>query len=155
MSLPERDKIHYVCMDMCEPYRQAVKSVLPQATVVIDKFHITRIANQYPEAARKNLRKSLSPKSRKALMHDRFILLKRQKDLKPTEVMILESWILNYPDLGKAYELKESFYVIWENYGLDGANTAYDQWRKQIPAHLNSDFVPLLTAMKNWQRVFV
>jgi transposase len=41
-----RDLVRYVVMDMWRPYRQAVETMLPDATVVIDKFHVVRMANQ-------------------------------------------------------------------------------------------------------------
>ena len=41
------------------------------------------------------------------LMHDRFILLKRYRDLDAHELLVLESWINNFKDLGAAYQLKE------------------------------------------------
>jgi transposase len=37
--------VELVAMDMWRPYKEAVNAVLPQATVVIDKFHVLRLAN--------------------------------------------------------------------------------------------------------------
>jgi transposase len=79
--LPNKERIVYVTMDMWRPYKDAVKAVLPKATIIIDKFHVVRMANQAMETIRKQLREDLSPKERRGLMHDRFILLKRNKEL--------------------------------------------------------------------------
>jgi len=43
--LKDRDDVQYVAMDMWKPYRDAVGDVLPQAKVVVDKFHVVRMAN--------------------------------------------------------------------------------------------------------------
>jgi transposase len=45
-SLPDLNKVQYVARDMWNPYRDAVKTVIPDARIVIDKFHVVRMANQ-------------------------------------------------------------------------------------------------------------
>lgn len=136
---------------MWAPYRDAVKTVLPQATIIVDKFHIVRMANQSIETVRKQLRADLPTKARRGLMHDRFILLKRKNELSPMEQITLESWTKNHESLGVAYDLKESFFDIWECQTRLGAVQRYEEWTKQVPDTLHSAFKPLLTAMKGWE----
>ncbi len=106
-KLSDREIVRYVCIDMWEPYREAVTAVLPQAIIVVDKFHVQRMANQALDTVRKGVRERLTPRGRRTLMHDRFILLKRYRDLDAHELLVLESWINNFKDLGAAYQLKE------------------------------------------------
>lgn len=49
-------------------------------------------------------------------MHDRFVLLKRERDLNDRERLLLDGWTKNYPELGAAYRLKEGFYAIYEGF---------------------------------------
>ncbi|SHK64379.1 ISL3 family transposase [Alicyclobacillus tolerans] len=149
-NLPNKGRITYVTMDMWRPYKDAVKTVLPQAIVIVDKFHVVKMANQAMETVRKQLRESLSPKERRGLMHDRFILLKRRTELKPNEELILEVWIKNFEQLGTAYHLKESFFKIWDAKNKEQAMKAYDEWRNQIPPSLEYAFKDILTAVSNW-----
>jgi len=72
-SLPDRQRIRYVAMDMWRPYRDAVRIVLPQAQVVVDKFHVVKMSNYALETVRKSVREGLSPKERRTLMHEGFI----------------------------------------------------------------------------------
>ncbi len=51
---------------MWQPYRDAVRSILPEAKIVIDKFHVVRYASDALEAARKEIRKSLTENKRDA-----------------------------------------------------------------------------------------
>ena len=51
MKLKDRQKVEIVSMDMWNPYRAAVKAVLPQARIVVDKFHVVRMANDALESA--------------------------------------------------------------------------------------------------------
>ena len=66
-SLNNRDKVQYVAMDMWRPYRDAVEAVLPHAMIVVDKYHVVRMANDAMEKARKFLRTNLEPKQRVGL----------------------------------------------------------------------------------------
>ena len=57
--------IQYVAMDMWTPYRDAVQTVIPDPRIVIDKFHVVRMANDALEKVRKSLREQLTPKQRR------------------------------------------------------------------------------------------
>nr|WP_270376004.1 transposase [Enterococcus thailandicus] len=45
-EIDDRHYIEYVTMDMWKPYKDAVNTVLPHAKIVVDKFHVVRMANQ-------------------------------------------------------------------------------------------------------------
>lgn len=150
-TLPGHEKVRYVAMDMWNPYRDAINTVLPQARIVIDKFHIVRMANQCLEAVRKDLRAQLTPRQRKGLMHDRFVLLKRREDISDEEYLKLSGWTVNYPVLGAAYDAKEAFYGIWDMDNRRDAEGAYEIWREGLPAEIEEAFKPILTAVGNWR----
>jgi len=61
MSMANRHQVEIVSMDMWKPYRRAFQTVLPQARIVVDKFHVVRMANEALEKIRKGLRKELKP----------------------------------------------------------------------------------------------
>lgn len=149
--LPNRGRIQYVTMDMWQPYKDAVKAVLPKATIIVDKFHVVRMANQALETIRKQLREGLSPKERRGLMHDRFILLKRHKELTEMDKVTLDLWTKNHPSLGIAYELKESFFDLWDIDSRQKAYLKYHDWKAKIPKELQTAFEPLTKAMENWE----
>lgn len=148
--LDGRDKVQYVAIDMRRPYRDATHAVLPQATIIVDKFHVVRMANDAVESARKSTRETLTVKQRRGLMRDRFVLLKRERDLTDQERPLMEGWTLNYPLLGEAYRLKEAFYGIYDCQTPDEAHNAFGDWYKSIPHGLHRHFEPLTKAFRNW-----
>lgn len=150
-KMPNRDRVQYVAMDMWTPYRDAVEAVLPDARIVIDKFHVVRMANDAMEKARKGLRSELTPKQKRGLMHDRFVLLKRERDLTDEERLNLDGWIKNYPALGEAYRLKEGFYGIYDAESPDDAYQCYKQWYRAIAPEMHGYFADLTRAWGNWQ----
>lgn len=145
-QLKNKEDIRYVAMDMWNPYRDAVKGVLPDASIVVDKFHLVRMANEAMEAIRKSLRASLQPNQRRRLMHDRFILLKRQRDLTLHESLLLQTWIGIHSELEAPYRLKEDFYDIWDS---SEAMSKYKTWANRAQHY--EAFQPILTAVNNWE----
>lgn len=150
-KLPGRDRVQHVAIDMWAPYRDAVYAVMPQAKVVVDKFHVLRMGNEAMEATRKALRATLSDKERRGLMHDRFVLLKRRHSLSDAEYLTLSGWISNYPLLGEAYRLKEEYFGIYDAADQYEAKERYRNWAYSIPPELAEHWKPILTAWSNWQ----
>lgn len=152
IGLEGKEIVQYVAMDMWTPYRNAVHAVLPDARIVIDKFHVVRMANDALERVRKGLRERLTPQQRRGLMHDRFVLLNRERDLTDNARLSLSGWTRNYPPLGEAYRLKEAFFRIYEDCDTrDLARRRYDAWSRSIPAEIAPAFADLTRAWTNWE----
>ncbi len=149
--MPNRDKVQYVAMDMWAPYRDAVQAVLPEASIVIDKFHVVRMANDAMEKARKGLRAELTLKQKRGLMHDRFVMLKRKRDLSDEERLNLDGWTKNYPALGEAYRLKEDFFGVYEAKSPEDAGRRFEAWRDGILTEIRPYYADLIRAFQNWR----
>ncbi|MCR7552343.1 transposase, partial [Pseudomonas aeruginosa] len=55
-----RDNVQIICQDMWKPYRDVASKLFPRAAVVVDRFHIQRMANEAMETLRKGLKKELT-----------------------------------------------------------------------------------------------
>lgn len=144
--------VKVVAIDMTRAYRDAVAAVMPQAAVVVDKFHVVRMANQCLESVRKAQREALEQHARRKLMHDRFILLRRERDLTDDQRATLAGWVERFPDLGRAYRLKEDFYGLWDCKTRDEAAVAFRAWEYGITDRaMTTAYRPLLTAWRNWE----
>ncbi|GIN70379.1 hypothetical protein J14TS2_08540 [Bacillus sp. J14TS2] len=151
-EISDRHYIEYVTMDMWKPYEDAVNTVLPQAKVVVDKFHVVRMANQALDNVRKSLKANMSVKERSTLMRERYILLKRKHDLNERGLFLLETWLGNIPDLNDAYELKEEFYWIWDTANPAEVRDRYSYWRQRCLSSNSKDaYKDLVKAVDNWQ----
>lgn len=148
--LEGKERIQYVAMDMWAPYRDACRAVIPDARIVIDKFHVVKMANEAIEKVRKGLRERLTLKQKRGLMHDRFVLLKRERDLKDSEILLLSGWTKNYDELGLAYRLKEDFFGIYDAQSPDEAQGRYLDWKSRITPEIAPAFADLVRAWDNW-----
>lgn len=151
-AMPDRERVKVVTMDMWRAYADAARDSFPNATVVVDKFHVVRMASAAMEVIRKAQRGSLEAKFRRRLMHDRFILLRRPRDLDDEQRATMAGWFEQFPTLKEAYRLKEAFYDIWDVPKKADALAAYEAWERSITdRELLTAFRPLLTAMLNWR----
>jgi len=151
-KLKDIGNVELVAMDMWRPYKDAVNMVIPHANIVIDKFHVVKLANEALEKIRKANRQNVSAKERRQLMRDRYVLLKRRKDLNDFDDQIkLQVWTDMFPLLGQAYELKEQFFDIYEAKTIDEAYKLYQEWLSNVPKELMTYFEDLIKAMINWE----
>ena len=151
MNLRGREEVEIVTMDMWKPYKVAVQHAMPQAVIIIDKWHVMRMANDVMEIARRRSQGLLTAKDRRALKARRASFLKRPFQLSAQEQLDLDGWLKNTPGLQGAYETKEAFMDIWRHRSREAAKLALDQWRASIPTDLGRLFRPVVTALKNWE----
>jgi transposase len=149
---PEQIKV--VTIDMHTGYRNAVQEVLPNVKIIVDKWHVDKYANKAMETVRKRTHDNLTDYQRKQLKHDRKIMLKRRYDLDDQQRFILQTWLGNFEDLGKAYLLKEAFFDIYSFQTKYEAEMAYRVWLDDLNQQsdvIRDAFEPLTTAMSNWR----
>lgn len=152
MDLPDRHRVQLVTIDMARRYLDAVNAALPKAAVIVDKFHVVRMASVAMEDVRKSVRRDLNSRQRRKLMYDRFKLLKRNRDLTSRDRMLIQTWFTTYPELGEAYGLKEAFYDLYDT-AADPveAKERLDEWRAMVAqSSVKAPFRKLLTALGNW-----
>jgi transposase len=149
-QLRDKETVEWVAMDMYHVYRQVVRATLPQARIVVDRFHIQRMANEALEKLRKRLRKTLPERLRLKLKDERFLLLKRQHDLSPEGAQRLLEWFRQFPLLSETHALKEGFLAIWDCKNRRAAESGYAAWLGNLSEETRPVFKDLITAMANW-----
>jgi transposase len=165
IQLPNPDLVKVLVMDMCKPYRDLVRQFLPQAKIVVDKFHVLRMANDAVMAVRRRIREGLPKVRRERCMphsaprkgkgkRSRFLLLKRAYRLSEKEEKTLWEWKEQYPEIKAAHEFKEELYDLWELRDRREAERRYADWARRVRAHpldLQPAFHELLRAVDNWR----
>ena len=74
-TFKNRNDVRYFIMDMNYVYRDIAKTMLPNATIVIDRFHVVRYVTWALENVRKRIQKQMHPDKRKYFKRSRRILL--------------------------------------------------------------------------------
>ena len=108
-----RAQIIAVCSDMSSAYTSAIRSHLPEAIHVFDRFHVVKLFNEKLTSLRRRLYGETKDKEAKdALKGIRFELLKREPSAKGAEQ--LEKALALHADLAVAHVLKEQLSEFWE-----------------------------------------
>lgn len=102
-------QVTQVCMDMCASFADAVRKVLPQAEIVLDRFHVVKLLNEKLDRLRKRTHRSLEKPGQKRFSHIRFILFKDYRSLQRDE----RRWLKEYLRLNG--ELKA---IYWQCQGF-------------------------------------
>lgn len=150
----DRRTVKGLAIDMWRPYKDAAQAVFPGLPVVIDKFHVVKMANKAMEDIRVTLARDQTKAVGKDWMRRKALLRMRYKNLDEKGRFNLRMWLDNEPAVKQAYDLKEAFYGIYDAPTKEGAGALLDAWRESVPATMKKgkkSFAPLLTATKNWR----
>jgi transposase len=107
-----------VCTDLWAGYITAVQQALPNATIVIDRFHVARHYRDGLDALRKQelrrLKNELPKERRDHLKHTLWPFRKRSTDLDEDEQARLQLLLAHSPALAQAYRLREELTTIFD-----------------------------------------
>lgn len=152
LSMPDRERVEVVTMDMWNPYRTAVRAAFPKAVIVADKKHVLNFADNALERVRRQLRSSVSNKMGRELMRSRFILRRRASRLDEKNLLLRDVWLQQFPTLRDAYWLKEGFYDLYDAKTETEARTLYAAWLDRLTVEMRLEFKDLTTMMDNWEQ---
>jgi transposase len=133
-------EIEYVSIDLWKPYKSLVEKLIPNATVVADRFHVMKQINEELDQQRKTTKrvaqKEKSPKKKEKILSvvskSKYALLKNECNLNEQQKEKLKQVKEACPILGKMQEFKEEFREIFEQKqnGLSGLLKISD-WLKE------------------------
>ncbi len=149
-TMPGKDKVRILTMDLWNVYRQVAQDQFPGRMVVADRFHVVRMANDSIEKVRKAIRKGLETRDRLKLKDDRFVLLAREKNLDDKARAKLEKWTEMFPALGAAYKAKEAFHDIYTHASKDDAQKAAQEWLQSVDKDVAWAFRETMGALQIW-----
>jgi transposase len=144
--------IRAVCMDMTKDYRLAVKRYLPNARIVIDKFHVIRLVVKKVDTIRKATARKLKLKrhQRKRLLnHARKYILTNRHTLDDEGIRTRNAWFASAPELKTAYYTKEEFLDIYNVSDRAEAERRYRTWKEKIIKE-NPSFLSVTKTVDNW-----
>jgi transposase len=165
-EFPWHEDVQIVAIDMCKTLRAATKEALPQAIIIIDLFHVMRIANQVMDAVRVRLfpweKKKREPGQPGRPRPETF--RKRRASLTECDRKYMEYWFELEPELRMAYDLKEKFMELFDDEFYAGgvrlrskesAHHFYEEWLKDFPLKkeypkLHKNFNKIFSAINNW-----
>lgn len=140
-TLPRLDSIQQVCMDMCASFAHAVKEVLPNANIVVDRFHILQKLNDALEQARKKTHPKLDRQQRKRFSKIHFLLGQDYQCLHRDEKRLVKDYLRLNKALKPVYLESQRFRKILFYQRFTSEEQAYAtlwQWCEKARKHLGN-----------------
>lgn len=153
--MPLKDTVQRVCTDMYKGYVSAAQTQLPQAKIVIDRFHVARADRDCADKVRKpemrRLKQELPEEDYGLLKGVMWGFRKSEAELKDEEWEQLER-LFNYsPKLARAYFWREELTdIVEKDYTKAGAKCAIQAWCKRVRKYEIDAFESFLTTLSNW-----
>ena len=150
-KLPQPERVKAVAMDMHESFRQAVQMCLPLAKVVVDKFHLIRHINDAMDKVRSRIQGGSRRGKKRDLFKSRYTLLKGAERLADWEKEKLDQLFYRYPELGRAWLLKESFRMWYSQKDRSSAEEVLHLLQEKIASSSLPEFKELIRTLTNWR----
>jgi transposase len=150
-AFQNKRSVRYFVTDMKKEYVSLAKSLFPNATIVIDRFHVVRYCTWALENVRKRVQKKLLPEQRRYFKRSRKLLLCRMSKLSAESKAAVERMLLFERDLREAYLLKEKFYEFMASKDSKQAKERLRAFRTFAFAAEIPEFNATLTMLHNWE----
>ena len=131
MSPAQRARVRSACCDMSRTYIGAIGDHLPEALLVIDRFHVIKALNEAVDEVRKEVWRTASKADRKGLKGLRFILLKNRKNRSRREHKIVAELSRTQRQVARACELKDELAHFWTYSYIGSAEKFLKGWKKR------------------------
>lgn len=150
-----RKEVKYVVIDMNPHFREVAEICFPQATIVIDRYHVTRQAIWALERVRKEEQKHLSSDWRRFCKHSKALLNKPPDKLKEDEREKLRIILGLSTRLEQAYFLKNDFLFLMHSPNSQVAKELLADWIYRAESSHLPEFQDCIRAIHNWGQLIL
>lgn len=110
----QKEQITSACCDMSESYMGAITAHCPNATLVLDRFHIVKKLNEAVDEVRKEQWRAADGQEKKALKGLRWLLYRHSSTRKKSDTRTLNALERGNKRIYRAWRLKDEFEQFWE-----------------------------------------
>jgi len=137
-----------VSIDMWKPYRDAILQVLPNAAIVIDRFHVVKIAQAALDTVRK--RANVSNALKNDLKKDASLFLSSIFKLSDDELIRLESYLKADSALESAYFITQELMEFYNLRDYEYALEYLSEWERSVLNSGIKEMKNVLGTIVNW-----
>lgn len=142
------NQITDVSCDYWDAYITTAKVCFPNAKIILDRFHVTKLLNNVLDDFRKELRKS--DKDNAHYKRLKWILYKQYHTLSDQQLDDLDAAFVDSPELEKIYHIRESFHHILDNTDtVENAIIAINNWVEELTKKEITLFDSFVKTLKN------
>ena len=137
----QRDHVQAVVIDLAEPERQAIRTVLPRAAIIADKFHVVALASQALQEVRGG---------RRLPGNDAWLLHRNVERLSQADAARLAGILRTDASLAGAWRLKEGLRSVYRARSGEKASQALTTWLKDAQESGLKPFQRIARTLTKW-----
>ena len=154
LSKYQRHQIVSGCCDMSDTFIGAIEKWCPNATLVLDRFHIVKALNNAVDEVRKEEWRKADDSNKKSLKGLRWLLYRHSSTRSKEDTQTLKSLYRGNRRIYRASVLKDEFEQFWEYSNMELAQEFLDGWCKTaIKSRLDSIKTFVKTVRKHKHRL--
>jgi transposase len=142
LSPQQRLRVRWASCDMSVTYIDAIKHHCPNATLVLDRFHIVKALNDAVDEVRREEWRNLPPgEQRRAMKGLRWILALHSRNRSDQQTQVIDKIRSSNRRIHRAWVLKDEFEAFWDFAPdqIDAATAYLESWitaalRSRIPS---------------------
>lgn len=144
------EQIEVVCCDIWPPYINTAEKLFPNATIVLDRFHVVKSLNNVLDMIRKKLRKDNKDKA--CFKNIKWRLFKRTDKCSKEDKELLAAAMAESEELAKTYDLRNEFHSIMEEQQTsDQVVKEFDKWIEKVKNEEISKFDSFIKMLQKWK----
>ncbi len=152
MPKTSKKRIVFVSIDMWEGFFTAAQEALPDATIVIDRFHVMKNLNAGITSCRREIQRDLPKEVRDKYKGYRWILVKNEENMSEEDLSKLEKMMQECPELKRLYDLKVKFQEIFDHTRkAERADAKLKVWEKKVAELESQHMDKFLKTLNNWR----
>ena len=144
-SIPGREEVKVVCIDLAPGYRSLVKQFFPRARIVADKFHVLKLL--MTEIMKE--RQLVEGHHKKVLGRKKLLTCRSKLDYSTKSE--IDRIAKQYPSLDELYRAKEGLRTLYRSKGLLRAYQSYRKLIKSLEKSTHPKLKVLMRTLKKWR----
>lgn len=146
----DRSAVKYFVSDMNPHFRSVAKTCFPDAVIVVDRYHVVRLAVWAMERVRRNEQAKLSRKFRRYFKRSNSLLNKPIHELTEDDMNRLAQMFEISPRLADAYYMKNEFVKVMRCDSSAKGRALLLGWLESVGMLDLPEFDACVTACRNW-----
>jgi transposase len=148
----QRAAIEVVSIDMWEAYADVARTKVPQATIVVDRFHVMKNLQEKIQDARRAAQRQLPKTTRDELKGLRWLLVRNYAELDAEERQKLQRAFEIWPELATLHGLKEEFRAFYERKNRRTAIRALEAWIAKVQHTGHKALLKFVETVRRWEQ---
>jgi transposase len=128
LALEQRQKVEAAAMDMSAGFAAATRQEAPQAAIVHDKFHVSKMLNEAVDKVRRREHRQLKKEGDERLTGSKQLWLYHPANLSDQRFEDFQELLQENLKTGRAWLHKENFSGFWEQEGRWAGEGYFKRW---------------------------